>query len=69
MATDLQLMGSVDKRGQYLGPVASLGSVIENMVRDLTEQTFVCPEYTNTNVFVSKRASDFTDFTFDRNHK
>ena len=58
---DLQLMGFVDKRGQYLGPVASLGSVIANMVRDLTEQTFKCPDYIGTKVFTSKRLDDLGD--------
>jgi hypothetical protein len=58
---DLQLMGSVDKRGQFVGPVASLGSVIEAMVRGLTEQSFDCPEYTSTKVFTSKRVTDTTE--------
>ncbi len=55
---DLQMLDSVNKRGLFTGPVASLGSVIENMVRDLTEQTFECPDYTGTKVYTSKRATD-----------
>ena len=65
---DLQMLGSVDKRGWFVGPVASLGSILENMVRDLNEQSFVCPEYTNTKVYTSKRFDDLGPFSLIYRH-